>query len=101
MAPIDLRTLPGCAALRPGEWAAVADGRVIAHGLDLREVAQEACRKASDIAFERVPASHAPTCPPDPSFDEALARALPRVRSFFSRVGAPPRREAPPLPWRR
>jgi len=41
--------------LYPGEWVALAHGEVVAHGLDLHEVAQEACLKASDIAFERVP----------------------------------------------
>lgn len=38
-----------------GEWVATSRGVVIAHGRDFREVAQEACRKACDIAFEHIP----------------------------------------------
>jgi len=48
-------------ALRyPGEWVATAHGRVIAHGPDFAQVAQEACGKARDIAFEHIPDPGAP-----------------------------------------
>ena len=100
MAPLDLRTLPGHAALRPGEWAAVAGDRVIAHGHDLHEVAQEACRKASDIEFQRVPDPQAPTWQPDPALDDAIGLTLPQVRRFASHADEPPRRATPPPPSR-
>ena len=45
----------GLGTLEPGEWVATAGGRVIAHGHDFREVAEDACQQADDIAFERIP----------------------------------------------
>jgi len=48
-------------ALRyPCEWVATAGGQVVAHGFDFAQVAQEACGKASDIAFEHIPDPGAP-----------------------------------------
>ena len=46
--------------LYPGEWIAVSQGTVIAHGHDFCEVAQEACDKATDISFDHVPDPRAP-----------------------------------------
>jgi len=43
-----------------GEWVAVSQGHVIAHGRDFHKVAQEACGKAQDISFDRVPDPRAP-----------------------------------------
>ena len=42
-------------ALYAGEWIATSQGRVIAHGTDFLQVAQEACAKATDIALRRAP----------------------------------------------
>ena len=44
----------------PGEWIAISRGQVIAHGRDFEEVAREACRKAVDIAIERIPDPRVP-----------------------------------------
>ncbi len=42
-------------ALYAGEWIATSQGRIIAHGTDFLQVAQEACTKATDIALRRAP----------------------------------------------
>ena len=55
------RKAPDLAGLHPGEWAAIADGRVIAHGSDFADVAERACRQAHDIVFERVPSPDVPS----------------------------------------
>jgi hypothetical protein len=44
----------------PGQWVAISHGKIIAHGSDFSEVADEACKKAADITFERVPDPNAP-----------------------------------------
>ena len=52
---MDYDRAQGPGTLEPGEWVATAGGRVIAHGHDFHEVAQDACQRADDIAFERIP----------------------------------------------
>ena len=61
----------------PGEWVATANGQVIAHGPDFARVAQEACGKARDIAFEQVPDPGAPLWRPA----RIAPRAAPRERA--------------------
>ena len=51
---MDYDRAQGPGTLEPGEWVATAGGRVIAHGHDFHEVAQDACQRADDIAFERI-----------------------------------------------
>ena len=100
-------------ALRyPGEWVATSQGRIVAHGRDFCQVAQDACRKARDIVFERIPDPRSalwqapravldpvPPVKPPPS-RPALERRppIPRVLSKpdASAAGAPPRTAARP-----
>jgi len=42
-------------ALYAGEWIATSQGKIIAHGTEFLQVAQEACSKASDFALRRAP----------------------------------------------
>lgn len=46
--------------LYAGEWIATSQGKIIAHGTDFLEVAQEACSKASDFALRRAPQQTTP-----------------------------------------
>ncbi|MFW6108558.1 MAG: DUF5678 domain-containing protein [bacterium] len=83
--------LEGLKAVQPGEWVAVADGRVVAHGFDFREVAEDACRQADDIAFDRVP-PHSPAGERTASCELAVPAFPTRHRRA---AGAPPRKAAP------
>ena len=78
--------------LYPGEWVAISSGHVIAHGLDFREVAQEAYLKALDISFDHVPdpqapiwQAEAPVEPPRSSFIPPQKAPRPKRRSLFAR----------------
>lgn len=75
-------------AVQPGEWVAVAEGRVVAHGFDFREVAEDACRQADDIAFDRMPLH--PPAPEHPP--QLVVPAFPTPRRA---AAAAPRRAAP------
>jgi ABC-type cobalamin/Fe3+-siderophores transport system ATPase subunit len=46
--------------LYAGEWIAISQGQVVAHGLCFEQVAKEACKKALDISFQRIPDPRAP-----------------------------------------
>ena len=85
------------AARYPGEWIAIAEGRIIAHGLDLHEVAEEACTKAHDIVFELVPDPGLRFPQPVLYADDRLATpALPTGRRRLREPAHPPRPAAPP-----
>jgi len=83
-------------ALEPGEWVATAGGRVIAHGFDFHQVAEDACCQADDIVFEQ-----APSQPPDlrPVANPTLVvQAFPTGPRARRGADAMPRRATPPLP---
>ena len=93
---MELDCAGGLAAAQPGEWIATARGRIIAHGFDFQRVADEACRQADDIAFDRIP-FRAPATrhgggPP------LLIPAFPARRRARRPADALPRRAAAPLP---
>jgi hypothetical protein len=71
--------------LYPGEWIALSGGHVIAHGRDFDEVARRACRKALDIAFERLPDPRAPLWQVEPPATQA-----PRSVATARRLSTPP-----------
>jgi hypothetical protein len=78
----------------PGEWIATAQGgEVVAHGFDLQEVAQEACRKTHDISFERVPLPQAPLWRHD-----GPAHLVTRTMTLAQRHLRPRRKRAPSTP---
>jgi len=89
---------PNPADQYPGEWTAIANGRVIAHGYSFREVAEQACDAANDVILKRAADPNAPLWKPDPELDEKLTIPLPPVRSLLSHADVEPRRAAPPPP---
>ncbi len=82
----------GTVCFAPGEWVATAGGQVIAHGFDFYQVAQEACGRADDIAFERIPFQPAR---PDPAVS---LPASPGARQIAQSADGAPHRAAPPRP---
>lgn len=83
----------------PGEWLAIAEERVIAHGFDFHDVADEACTQADDIAFERVPPDLAPSPPPESlRCPSSFTPAFPVGRRARGIADATPHRAEDPLP---
>ena len=63
------------ARLFPGQWVAMSRGQIIAHGFNFSEVADEACKKAADISFERVPDPTVPLWRHSPGAADSIPRS--------------------------